>query len=113
MSLLIKFIKTIKIVKESQKYSIQSKAKQLSNCPQKTVSTNVSAFYRIKFPQNVGDHKKSWEKTRFTKYLTMWTFPQNVEDHKKSWDQEWFQVHYIPTQKQKQLLSSKRKQRGK
>ena len=67
IALLIKFIKTIKIVKEFQKYSIQSKAKQLSNCPPKTVSTNVSAFYRIKFPQNVGDHKKSWEKTRFTK----------------------------------------------
>ena len=58
IALLIKFIKTIKIVKEFQKYSIQSKAKQLSNCPPKTVYTNVSAFYRINSPKMLGITKK-------------------------------------------------------
>ena len=62
MSLLIKIIKTIKIVKKFQKYSIQSKAKQLSNCPPKTVYTNVSAFYRINSPKMLGITKKVGKK---------------------------------------------------
>ena len=62
MSLVIKNIKTIKIVKESQKYTIHSKAKQLSNCPPKTVYTNVSACYRINSPKMLGITKKVGKK---------------------------------------------------
>ena len=83
IALLIKFIKTIKIVKEFQKYSIQSKAKQLPNCPPKTVYTNVSAFYGIKSPKMLGITKKVGKKRALLSSSHCELFPKMLVITKK------------------------------